>query len=281
MTTTTTVEEVPAGEADRDIGVVMAFAVSHAPQIFLRPSAEDPTELDRVHDGYRLFADRANELDLDLLAVVALDHMHSHFLNLVPAFTVFTGDPVVARFNTVDVVAPARPDLADSFVDHLLDHDFDPAFSQHETLDHSFMIPLHFATADGRLRAPILPLVINAYIPPQPSMRRCAMFGEQLHSWAAARGLRVGVVATGGLSHYPGTDRFWHPDLAADQQVLDILRAGESATILGWDANELDQRGLVELRTWAVAVGARGADRSATVHSYWDSGHCGYSVVEL
>jgi hypothetical protein len=270
-----------AAITDRDVGVVMAFAVAHAPQIFLRPAQEDPAELDRVHDGYRLFADRSNELDLDLLAVVALDHMHSHFLNLVPTFTVFTGDPVVARFNGVDVVVPARPDLADRFVDHLLDHDFDPAFSQHETLDHSFMIPLHSATADGRLRAPVLPLVINAYIPPQPSMRRCARFGEEIHSWASAAGLRVGVVATGGLSHFPGTDRFWHPDIEADQRVLDLLRAGAGDTVIGWEAAELDRIGMVELRTWAVALGARGSRRPATVHSYWDSGHCGYAVVEL
>jgi hypothetical protein len=196
-------------------------------------------------------------------------------------FTVFTGDPVVARFNGVDVITTARPDLADSFVDHLLDHDFDPAFSQHETLDHSFMIPLHFATEGGRLRSPVLPVVINAYIPPQPNMRRCARFGQELNAWAAAAGLRVGILATGGLSHYPGTDRFWEPDVDADQRILELLSAGRSDEIIALDAEELDRIGMVELRTWAVAIGGRGIGRPATVHSYWDSGHCGYAVVEL
>ncbi len=278
----TTIEtSAPSVATDREVGVVMAFGVAHAPQIFLQPADEDPAELRRVHDGYRLVADRANELDVDLLAVVALDHMHAHFLNLVPMFTVFTGDPVVARFNGVDVVTPARPDLADRFVDHLLDHDFDPAFSQHETLDHSFMIPLYFATEGGRLKAPVLPLVINAYIPPQPNMRRCARFGEELNAWAAAEGLRVGMLATGGLSHFPGTDRFLSPDVAADHRILDLLRSGRSSEIIDLSAEELDEIGMVELRTWAVAIGGRGVGREATVHSYWDSGHCGYAIVEL
>jgi 2,3-dihydroxyphenylpropionate 1,2-dioxygenase len=269
-----------SGEATGEPGVAMGFCVSHAPQIYLGPPEEDPAELARMHHGYRLFARRASELGLDALCVVALDHLHNHFLDLVPMFTVFTGDPVVAEFNGVRATCEAAPELANGMLDHLLDHGFDPAFSQREVLDHSFMIPLHYAR-DGGLTTPVIPLIVNAYVPPQPSIRRCFELGQALAGWASQEGLRLGVVATGGMSHYPGTDRFHHPDTAADREVMNWLTAGEASKLIGLSAAELDQRGMVELRTWAVAIGARGASSKAAVHSYWDSGHCGYAVIEL
>jgi len=272
----------PAGATldEEEPRVVSAFCVSHAPQIFLGPPEEDPAEHRRVHDGYRLVARRAEELSLDALCVVALDHLHNHFLDLVPMFTVFTGDPVVAEFNHQKVTTAAAPDLANGMIDFLLDAGFDPAFSQREVLDHSFMIPLKYAT-EGGLSVPVIPLIVNAYVPPQPSIRRCHDLGRALARWSARDGLRLGVVATGGMSHFPGTDRFYHPDIAADREVLDWLTAGDGERLVSLSAKELDDRGMVEMRTWAIAVGARGADSQATVHSYWDSGHCGYAVVEL
>lgn len=258
----------------------MGFCVSHAPQIFLEPPEEDPAELDRVHRGYQLIAQRAAELKLDALCVVALDHLHNHFLDLVPMFTVFAGEPVVAEFNGTSVTCAAAPDLANGMLDHLLEAGFDPAFSQREVLDHSFMIPLHYAQRAG-LKAPVIPLIVNAYVPPQPSIRRCHDLGREMARWAQRAGVRLGVVATGGMSHYPGTDRFYHPNLEADQEVMAWLTAGEGDRLVSLSAAELDQRGMVELRTWAVAVGACGASAEATIHSYWDSGHCGYAVIEL
>lgn len=262
-----------------EASVDLAYCVSHAPQIFLQPKEEDPAELQKVHDGYRRFARQAKEQELDLVVMVALDHLHNHFLNLVPMFTVFSGTPVLASMNGIDAEVAARPDLADSLIDHLLDNDFDPAFSQREVLDHSFFVPLHFAKEE--LATPVLPLIVNAYVPPQPTMKRCHALGRELARWAQTTGLRIGVVATGGMSHYPGTERFHHPDLEADQEILAWLRAGEFDRLVGLDAKELDRIGMVELRTWAVAIGARGHRSELRYETYWDSGHCGYAILEL
>lgn len=260
-------------------GVDLSYCVSHAPQIFLQPAEEDPEELARVHEGYRRVAREAKELELDALLMVALDHLHNHFLDLVPAFTVFTGTPVTSRMNNVDATAPARPDLADGLLDHLLDNGFDPAFSQREVLDHSFFVPLHFAADE--LETPIIPLIVNAYVPPQPPMSRCFAIGQEIARWGEASGLRLGVVATGGMSHYPGTDRFHHPDVAADHRVLGWLRDGDIERLINLSAAELDQLGMVELRTWATALGARGRRARLGYESYWDSGHCGYVILEF
>ena len=276
----TTISPERSATGTAGAGVHTAFCVAHAPQIYLMPKSEDHAAIEQVHEGYRLIARRASELSLDALCVVALDHLHNHFLDLVPSITLFTGDVVVAEFNGATVRCEAAPELANGLLDHLLDAGFDPAFSQREVLDHSFMIPLHYAR-EGGLSTPVIPLVVNAYVPPQPSITRCAQLGGALADWASVNGVRLGVVATGGMSHFPGTDRFWHPDVAADHEVLDWLTAGEAAELLALTADQLDARGMVELRTWAVAIGARGPSRKARVHSYHDSGHCGYAVVEI
>ena len=39
-------------------------------------------------------------------------------------------------------------------------------------------------------------------------------------------GLRTVVLASGGMSHFPGTDRYSNPELAWDNAVLDRLRKG-------------------------------------------------------
>jgi 2,3-dihydroxyphenylpropionate 1,2-dioxygenase len=261
-------------------GVAFGFCVSHAPQIFLRPKAEDPAEIDKVHEGYRMVARRAAELGVDALCIVALDHLHNHFLNLVPQFTIFTGSPVVAQFNRTRVECGADPGIANSLIDSLLAQDFDPAFSQNEVLDHSFMIPLHDIAPE--LSVPVVPIIINAYVPPQPSIDRCFRLGQAVARWATDSGLRVGIVSSGGMSHYPGTKQFHNPDVASDHRVLDWLRAGEAERLVKLDAATLDTMGMVEMRTWAVSLGARsGHGGGATVHSYWDSGHCGYAIVEF
>lgn len=276
MATTTTSERAPTISGP---SVDLAYCVSHAPQIFIQPPDEDPRELTTVHDGYRRFARQAKQLDLDALIVVALDHLHNHFLDLVPMFTVYTGDPIVARTNGVDVVCEARPALADSLIDYLLEADFDPAFSQREILDHSFFVPLHFAAEE--LETPVLPVIVNAYVPPQPRMERCYSFGRSIAAWSEKHGHRIGVVATGGMSHFPGTDRFHDPDVEADKEVLGWLEHGEMERLIRLSATELDRIGMVELRTWAVALGARGDAAELRYRTYWDSGHCGYVILEF
>jgi 2,3-dihydroxyphenylpropionate 1,2-dioxygenase len=280
MSLTTETTSGAPGEGDVEATALTGFCVSHAPQIFLGPPEEDPAERAKVHDGYRLIAQRASELKLDALCIVALDHLHNHFLELIPMFTIFVGDPVIAEFTGTRVTCNAAPELANAMLDYLLDSGFDPAFSQREVLDHSFMIPLHYARNAG-LSAPVIPLIVNAYVPPQPSISRCYEIGRALARWAARDQVRLGVVATGGMSHYPGTDKFHDPDVASDQEVLGWLTGGQADRLIGLSAAELDRRGMVELRTWAVAIGARGASTKATVHSYWDSGHCGYAIIEL
>src|SRR5260370_29772081 len=75
---------------------------------------------------------------------------------------------------------------------------FDPAFTSVATIDYALGIPLtHLAIAD-----PVLPIYVNAYLPPQPSMERCSAFGQALARIVSAMGVTTVVLASGGMSHY-------------------------------------------------------------------------------
>jgi hypothetical protein len=258
----------------------IGLGISHAPQLWLRP----PDEVDEVnawYDAAHAAAARLRDLDLDAIVVIGNDHLHSTFLDMVVPFTVVTSARVRAELITgVGLEEPGTPALAESLVERMIDDGFEVAFSQSLTADHSVFIPLAALRAGG-LTVPAIPMLVNCYVPPQPTLRRCFELGERLGAWAEASGSRVGVIGTGGLSHFPGTPRYRDPDREADEELLTTLREGKPEDLLRWDAKELDRRGLVELRSWMVALGARAGDMRPNQLTYQPSWHCGYTVVEF
>jgi 2,3-dihydroxyphenylpropionate 1,2-dioxygenase len=70
--------------------------------------------------------------------------------------------------------------------------------------------------------------------------------------------VRAVVIASGGMSHYPGTEKYSSPDLPGDERLLAGVRAGNLRVLLARDAAGLDQDGNVELRSWLILAGALG-----------------------
>ena len=50
---------------------------------------------------------------------------------------------------------------------------------------------------------PLVPIFVNAFIAPQPTARRCFQFGQHIARVVAKSPWNVGIIATGGLSHFP------------------------------------------------------------------------------
>ena len=85
-------------------------------------------------------------------------------------------------------------------------------------------------------------------------------------------------MASGGMSHYPGTDRYASPDYDWDRRLLDRLAAGHGREVADLTGAELDRSGNVELRTWITLLGAVGEAR-AEVICYEPSWHHGNAAV--
>ena len=105
---------------------------------------------------------------------------------------------------------------------------------------------------------PIVPLHVNVYLPPQPTPARCHAWGAALGEILRARPERVALIASGGMSHFPGTDRYASPEFDYDRALLDLLRDGRGRELARVTGEELDKRGNIELRTWITLLGAVG-----------------------
>src|SRR5262249_7400404 len=90
--------------------------------------------------------------------------------------------------------------------------------------DYAFYVPLHFTMPEPAV--PIVPLHVNVYLPPQPTPRRCHDWGRALGEILRARPERIALMASGGMSHFPGTDRYASPEVEYDRRLLDTLQAG-------------------------------------------------------
>ena len=96
-----------------------------------------------------------------------------------------------------------------------------------------------------------MPLFVNTYFPPaQPRARRCVELGQGLGAAiaAAAGDARVGVMASGGLSHFLVLSEF-------DNAVLDAIAANDHDT-LGRLPEAVLRSGTSEVKNWLVAAGA-------------------------
>jgi hypothetical protein len=105
----------------------------------------------------------------------------------------------------------------------------------------------------GERKIPIVPILLNAYFPPnQPSPKRCYEFGQALRKAIdeAAPGKRVVVIASGGLSHFVTNEPL-------DTGIMDALRSGNTAELKKIPAKLLNS-GSSEIRMWIAMGGVLG-----------------------
>ena len=108
----------------------------------------------------------------------------------------------------------------------------------------------------------IVPIFLNTYNPPnQPHPRRCVRLGAALRELVAGfpEDLRVGLLASGGLSHFVVEE-----DL--DRTVLDALKRKDAVALGNLDPRRL-RAGSSEIRNWIV-VGTAAADLDLAWVSY-------------
>ena len=256
--------------------LVAAAACPHTPQLLIRPETEDRALVLRVHAAYATVKERLTAARPDVICVIGGDHVEGFFLDAVPAFAVYAGSSVSGTFGRYEYTLPVHEPLARAILEQGIEREFDLTYSQDLRLDYAFYVPLHFTMPTPAV--PLVPLYVNVYLPPQPTPRRCYAWGRALREIIDARPERVALMASGGMSHYPGTDRYASPDFEWDRQMLATLTSGCGAETERLTGEELDKTGNVELRTWITLLGAVG-DARAEVLCYEPSWHHGNAMV--
>lgn len=256
--------------------IVAAFGVAHAPQILAAPETEDQAQLAAVHAAFESMRQTLVARRPEAFLIIGNDHLESFFLDAFPALAVYTGLRCEGSFGRYTYAFPVHEALSSALLHEAIAAGFDLAFSQEAVFGHEFLVPMHFVLKG--LDIPVVPIFVNGYVPPQPLPRRCYDFGAALARIIEHRPESVAVMATGGLSHYPGTERYGNPDFEFDRRILRLVEAGGVEEIVAISAEELDAAGNVELRSWITLLGMIGK-APGTVLTYQRSWHHGYAMV--
>jgi 2,3-dihydroxyphenylpropionate 1,2-dioxygenase len=258
--------------------IVAAMASMHAPQLFTRPPEEDPQQLDAGIAAMRELGRRLEAARPDAVIIFGSDHMETFFLESVPTFSVISGERVNAAFAGRKWTPPVPQPLAEELLNQLVERDFDMAYSQDAVLGHSFGAILEWIY-DGR-EFPTIPIFVNTYLPPLPRARRAAALGKAIAGIIVARTERVALIASGGMSHYPGTSHYYTPAYDFDRWCIRELENGRSDSFLNLTPWQLDEVGNTEMLPWAAVLGGIG-EQHMELLSYQPTSHHGHAVVEF
>ena len=254
--------------------VVGGAMLPHAPQFFTMPETEDRKTVERVRGLAADIGEKLRALKPDLWILFANDHAEQFFQNVAPPFTIHVGGEASGEFAGRKFHWRIPGEVSFELVRDLYRQGFDPAFTSTAKFDYAMGIPLtHLGHTD-----PVLPIYVNAYLPPQPTVERCYAFGQAVGRAVTGMGLRTVVLASGGMSHFPGTDRYSNPELEWDNRVLAKLATGNLKSLIGYSEAELDATGNIELRCWACAAGALG-ERKPDIVSMDPSWHHNYASL--
>ena len=234
-----------------------AFAASHGPLLVREWDAIPADQKTRLEKAFRELGGRVSA---DVLVVVSPDHWSNFFLDNYPAVCIGVGamnegppEPWMKAFPHRELAG--HPDFAFHLVKTC---GFEPSISHRLKLDHGVCIPLWRMGLEP-LPA-LVPMLVNSIEPPLPSLARCLEWGRALRKAIDSfpGELRVGVLATGGLSHSIGEKTMGaiHEDF--DQET--IRRFSTNEKLVDYLEQELPSRGngSEEVRNWLVAHGAAG-----------------------
>ena len=258
--------------------IVAALATCHAPQLFTYPPDEDPAQLDASIAGMRELGKLLDETKPDVILFLGSDHLETFAINCVPTFAIIAGNRAIAEFAGRKFDLPIHRELAEDLLTRLVNAGFDLAYSEDAVLGHTFAVPFEFVI--GGRNIPVVPIHTNVYMPPLPTTKRCAAFGRAIAEVVASRAERVAIIASGGMSHYPGTWKYPHPEFDFDQWVISELEHGRPETLFNLTSEQLDEVGNTELLPWAVMLGAIGNVPGELVQ-YTPTWHHGHAMIRF
>jgi aromatic ring-opening dioxygenase catalytic subunit (LigB family) len=258
--------------------IVAAFATCHAPQLFTYPQDEDHAQLDATVSAMRELGKILDETKPDVAIFLGSDHLETFSIGCVPTFAILAGSRAVAEFAARRYDLPIHREMAEDFLNRLVGAGFDLAYSEDALLGHTFAVPFEYVL--GGRDIPVVPFHTNVYMPPLPSPRRCEALGREIARIIASRPERVALIASGGMSHYPGTWKYPQPDFEFDRWMIGELERGNAETLLNMTVEQLDEVGNTELLNWSIMFGAIGNEPGELLQ-YTPTWHHGHAMMRF
>jgi 3-O-methylgallate 3,4-dioxygenase len=233
----------------------------------------------QVQEAMKRMREEIAKANLDALVIVG-DDQHELFKDThMPSIGIYYGESIrnAARANAkrfswpeewynraqmrryedgADADYPCHKTLALGLIEGLVEREFDIAAvaglgeAQSEGHAYSF-VHRWYLTGEGARMLPVVPIFLNTYNPPNPPLpKRCVRLGGALKELIEAfpGDLRVGVLASGGLSHFV-------VDEALDHLVIDAIKRKDLDLLARLDPRQL-KAGSSEIRNWIVVASA-------------------------
>ena len=255
--------------------IVAAVGTCHTPYMFTRPPDENPQQLDAAGAAMRELGTILDETKPDAILFFGSDHVETFSVTCVPTFAIIAGNRAIARFAGREHNLAVHREMAEDILNKLVvDHNFDMAYSEDAELGHAFSIPFEYVI--GGRNIPVIPFFANVYMPPLPTPRRCAALGKAVAEIIKGRRERVAIIASGGMSHYPGTRKYLNPEFDFDRWLVSQFEAGNIDALLDMTGTQLDEVGNTEMLNWATMFGAIGAQEGELIDYIptWHHGLC-------
>ena len=259
--------------------IVAAVGTCHTPYMFTRPPDEKPEQLDQAAAGMAQLGNVLDETKPDVIIFLGSDHVETFSVTCIPTFAIIAGSRAIAKLAGRTYNLPVHREMAEDLLNKLVvDHSFDVAYSEDAELGHAFAVP--FEHVIGKRDIPIIPFFTNVYVPPLPTPRRCAALGAAIADVVGGRKERVALIASGGMSHFPGTKKYLAPEFDFDRWMLAQFETGNTNALLDMTGTQLDEVGNTEMLTWAMMFGAIGRQPGALV-DYIPTWHHGLAMMRF
>jgi 2,3-dihydroxyphenylpropionate 1,2-dioxygenase len=258
--------------------IVSAFATVHAPQLFDRPPSEDPKQLDADIAAMRSIGKDLEESKPDAVIVIGSDHLETFFLSSVPTFAILSGEYSHAEFAGRKYELKIHEALTEDLLDKLMKAGFDLGYSQDAVLGHAFAAVYEWVIEKRPI--PVVPIFVNAYLPPLPTAKRCAELGKAIAKVIESRPEKVAIVASGGMSHFPGTWKYPKPDFDFDYWAIAQMEKGNLDALINLTNEQLDEVGNTEMLSWMIMFGAIG-NQPGELITYQPTWHHGHAVMRF
>jgi len=190
-------------------GIVVSFAMTHTPGLMDKLDLPPKSQVNSILSASQELKKEIELKSPDVLIGFVNDHFDMHSLHNMPAFSIGVSDnhmgPTVFAQEWLQMERreyPGHYELSKEIYCQAVNEGFDLTRMGPCEFNHNVLAPKRFAWPN--LDIPIVPIFINCFAPPFPKLKRCYALGQfvrkVIHS---RRNEKVGIFASGGLSHSP------------------------------------------------------------------------------
>lgn len=262
-------------------GLVFAGGASHVPDLLARPEIDPEQGVQRLLAGYERMAEDLRAADPDVILVTADCHFqsfetHHYVIGDAPSHG---GSMEFFKRPDLDLELTGSPTMANLLGDAVRNAGLEVEMASQVDLDHGLVVPLRLMLP--RPDVAVVPIITQPHRSFSPFGARA--FGQAMRTAVEQSGLKVAMLATGGLSHWLDPGKFGGVDVEFDTYLLDMLRAGRGNDVAKLEPYPLLDHGQYEFPNWLIMLGLVGEGVRGEVYTYepMEASGGGWTVVRM